>query len=150
MATQRPLHLLPFYFMGTWISVPKPSRGTCLQCTVGQTQHQMGCNRHSWPCTGTQLRLLELLQGMTISSGKVFLIQFSFINPSETVLSHLSLYTHDFRVLQTGTVQLETSGFHFEHSTICSEIQAVLLLWEGVWYVQPSAIRGKHFWIHWE
>lgn len=62
----------------------------------------------------------------------VFLTQFGSINPSETLLPHLSLYTHDFRVLQAGTVQVESSGFHFEHSSICSEIQALLLLWERV------------------
>lgn len=63
----------------------------------------------------------------------------------DCIASSVPLHTHDFRVLQTGAVQVETSGFHFEHSTICREIQAVLLLWEGVWYVQPSCNTWETF-----
>lgn len=57
--------------------------------------------------------------------------------PSGFVLTHLSLYTcMKSGLLQTGTVCVETLGFHFEYSTMCSEIQASLLLWETLWHVE--------------
>lgn len=64
---------------------------------------------------------------------------------SRIVLTHLSLYACVASgLLQTGTAYVETFGFHFEYSTMYSEIQTLLLLGETVWYVELSCNNGKH------
>jgi len=69
--------------------------------------------------------------------------------PSRTVLTHLPLYMRmTSGLLQTGTVYVETFWFHFEYSTMCSEIQTLLLLQERVWYVELSCNAWETVWNH--
>lgn len=67
--------------------------------------------------------------------------------PSRIVETYLFLYTHmTSGLLQTETVYVEAFGFHFEYSTLCSEIQTLLLLWETVQYVELSCNTWATLW----
>lgn len=148
VGTSGPFHLMSYYFMGTWISVLKPSRGTHLHCSVGF--HQMGWNILSqalhratgwdfWNCYREWQWEAMGKAGKFVLGPGAGPAQSVPVMLSGFVLTHLSLYTcMKSRLLQTGTVCVETLGFHFEYSTMCSEIWTSLLLWETLWHVELS------------